>query len=58
MVLTVSRQADDITIAHTSRAEGHGGGERNMAGISERSQAVVGRAVVARHSEVSKAGSR
>ena len=53
MVLT--RQAEDITTAHTRRAEGNGGAERNMAGISEGSQAVVCRVVVARHSEVSKA---
>lgn len=56
MVLTVTRQAEDITTAHTRRAEGNGGGERNMAGTSEGSQAIVCRAVVARHSEVSKAG--
>lgn len=56
MVLAVTRQAEDITTAHTRRAERNGGGERNMAGISEGSQAVVCRAVVARHSEVSKAG--
>lgn len=56
MVLTVTRQAEDITTAHAWRAEGNGGAERNMAGISEGSQAVGRRTVVARHSEASKAG--
>lgn len=56
MVLAVTGQAEDITTAHTHRTEGDGGGERRMTGIAEGSQAVVGRAVVARHSEVWKAG--
>lgn len=55
MVLTVTGQAEDITAAHV-RTEGDGGGERKMAGIAEGSQAVVGRAAVARHSEIWKTG--
>lgn len=57
MVLTATGQADDISTAHICRAEGNGGGERNMTWISEGSQAVASRAVVvARHGEVSRAG--
>lgn len=58
MVLTAAGQAENIPTAHIHRAEGNGGGRRNMTGISEGSQAVVSRAVVVpRHSEISRAGS-
>lgn len=57
MVLKAAGQIEDISTAHIRRAEGIGGGERDMTRISEGSRAVVSRTVVeARHGEVSRAG--